>query len=84
LTAPVHIHTGGLRRLRELRGLNALQLAERVGCPVGMVVRAEMGLQVPADPLDRARLAAGYGLDPVEFVRMALDAADHLERGKSR
>lgn len=79
----MHIHRGGLRRLRELRGLNALQLAERVGCPVGMVVRAEMGLQVPASPVDRARLAAGYGLDPVEFVRLALDAAERRERGNS-
>ena len=49
-----------------------------------MVVRAEMGLQVPSSPLDRARLAAAYGLDPVEFVRLALDAAENLERGKSR
>ena len=49
-----------------------------------MVVRAEMGLQVPTSALDRARLAAAYGLDPHEFVRLALDAADRLERGKSR
>ena len=80
----MHMHRGGLRRLRELRGLNALELAERVGCPVGVVVRAEMGLQIPASAADRARLAAAYGLDIPAFVRMALDEADRMERGKSR
>jgi transcriptional regulator with XRE-family HTH domain len=69
----------GLRRLREATGLNALQLAARVGCPVGTIVRAEMGLQVPVLPGERARLAAAYGVTVEEFVRLALDAADMLE-----
>jgi len=76
----MHIHRRGLRRLRELRGLNALELAERVGCPVGMVVRAEMGLQIPDSKADRAALAAAYGLKPIEFVRLALDEADRQVR----
>ncbi|MHC4409707.1 MAG: hypothetical protein ACYS0F_11975, partial [Planctomycetota bacterium] len=67
-------------QLRELRGLNALELAERVGCPVGMVVRAEMGLQIPDSKADRAALAAAYGLEPLEFVRLALDEADRQVR----
>ena len=78
----MHIHRRGLRRLRELRGLNALQLAERVGCPVGMVVRAEMGLQLPLLPSDRARLAAAYGLGLRDFIRLALDEAERLERDR--
>ena len=76
----MHIHRRGLRRLRELRGLNALELAERVGCPVGMVVRAEMGLQIPDSKADRVALAAAYGLEPIEFVRLALDEADRQVR----
>jgi transcriptional regulator with XRE-family HTH domain len=76
----MHIHRRGLRRLRELRGLNALELAARVGCPVGMVVRAEMGLQIPDSKADRAALAAAYGLEPIEFVRLALDEADRQVR----
>ncbi|MHC4453006.1 MAG: helix-turn-helix domain-containing protein [Planctomycetota bacterium] len=76
----MHIHRRGLRQLRELRGLNALELAERVGCPVGMVVRAEMGLQIPDSKADRAALAAAYGLEPLEFVRLALDEADRQVR----
>ena len=83
-TAPVHIHRKSLRTLRELRGLNALELAERVGCPVGVVIRAEMGLQLPVSRAEQARLAAAYGLHPREFVRLALDEADRLERGKTR
>ena len=78
----MHIHRRGLRQLRELRGLNALELAERVGCPVGMVVRAEMGLQIPDSTADRAALAAAYGLKPIEFVRLALDEADRQVRGR--
>jgi len=80
----MHMHRGGLRRLRELRGLNALELAERVGCPVGVIVRAEMGLQIPTSAAERARLAAGYGVETREFVRLALDEAERMERGKSR
>lgn len=76
----MHIHRRGLRRLRELRGLNALELADRVGCPVGMVVRAEMGLQIPDSKADRAALAAAYGLEPIEFVRLALDEAERQVR----
>ena len=56
-----------------------MELADRVGCPVGMVVRAEMGLQLPKSALDRERLAAAYGLRLKEFVRLALDAADAFE-----
>ena len=76
------IYRSGLRRLRELRGLNAIELAERVGCPVGMVVRAEMGLQLPSSTTDRVRLAAAYGLPLEEFVRLTLDAAERMERGR--
>jgi hypothetical protein len=83
-TAPVHIHSKSLRALRELRGLNALEVAERVGCAVGVVVRAEMGLQLPASRAEQARLASAYGLHPREFVRMALDEAERRERGKTR
>ena len=71
---------GGLRALREASGLNAIQWATHVGCTVGTVVRAEMGLQIPRQPSDRARLAAAYGLSIREFVRFALDAADDHER----
>ena len=69
-----------LRALREASGLNAIEWAMRVGCPVGTVVRAEMGLQVPRKSGDRARMAAAYGLSIREFLRMALDAADDHER----
>ena len=71
---------GQLRALREAHGLNALEWATRVGCSVGTVVRAEMGLQVPRRPADRARMAAAYGLSIRDFVRMALDAAEQHER----
>ncbi len=68
-----------LRALREASGLNAIEWALRVGCPVGTVVRAEMGLQVPRKPGERARLAEAYGISLREFLRMALDAADDHE-----
>jgi len=70
----------GLRRLRESTGMNALEWAARAGCSVGTVVRAEMGLQVPASAEERARLAAAYGLSVDAFLRLALDAADELEQ----
>ena len=70
----------GLRRLRESTGLNALEWASRAGCPVGMVVRAEMGLQIPARGTEREKLAAAYGVSVDDFVRLALDAADDLEQ----
>ena len=70
----------GLRRRRESIGLNALELAARVGCPVGTVVRAEMGLQVPVSEWERSRLAAAYGVTVDDFVRLALDAAEDHER----
>jgi hypothetical protein len=38
-----------------------------------------MGLQLPARPGDRARLAEGYGLSIRDFLRLALDAADEHE-----
>lgn len=69
-----------LRRLREATGMNAIEWATRVGCSVGTVVRAEMGLQIPDRPRDRARLAEAYGVTVREFVRLALDAADDRER----
>ncbi|MEM8886305.1 MAG: helix-turn-helix transcriptional regulator [Planctomycetota bacterium] len=76
----MRVHRRSLRWLRECRGLNALELAEETGCAVGTIVRAEMGLQVPIDQVERTRLAAAYGLEPEEFVRLALDAADAHER----
>ena len=80
----INVNSGaGCRRLRALReasGLNAIEWALRVGCPVGTVVRAEMGLQVPRKPGERARLAEAYGISLREFLRMALDAADDHER----
>ena len=69
-----------LRALREASGLNAIEWATRVGCSVGTVVRAEMGLQVPRRPDVRERLAAAYGISIRQFLRMALDAAEDHER----
>jgi len=45
-----------------------------------MVVRAEMGLQVPVSGWERSRLAAAYGVSVDDFIRLALDAADDHER----
>ena len=70
----------GLRRLRESTGLNALEWAVRAGCSVGTVVRAEMGLQIPARGAERKKLSAAYGASIDDFVRLALDAADDLEQ----
>ena len=70
----------GLRRLRESTGLNALEWAARAGCSVGAVVRAEMGLQIPAIGPEREKLAAAYGISVEDLVRLALDAADDREQ----
>ena len=65
-----------LQARREALGLNALQFAERAGCPVDTVVRVELGLRVPHAEDERTRLAAAYRLPPADFLRLALDAAD--------
>jgi hypothetical protein len=69
-----------LPRVREEKGLSALDLAVSADCAVETVVRVEMGLSIPSGEPERARLAASYGLEPRVFLRLALDAADRRER----
>jgi transcriptional regulator with XRE-family HTH domain len=65
-----------LRGRRKRLGLTALQLADRAACPVEVVLRAEFGMAVPVDRGLRMRLAAAYGLEPMDYLRLALDAAE--------
>lgn len=65
-----------LRGRRKRLGLTALELADRAACPVEIVLRAEFGMAVPVDRGVRARLAAAYQLKPVDYLRLALDAAE--------
>lgn len=69
-----------LPRVREEKGLSALDLARCADCAIETVVRVEMGLSIPTGDSERARLAASYGLEPDAFLRLALDAADRRER----
>lgn len=65
-----------LRGRRKRLGLTALQVADRAACPVETLLRAEFGMAVPVDRGIRARLAAAYGLEPMDYLRLALDAAE--------
>jgi hypothetical protein len=77
----MQLERGTLRARREALGLNAIEVARRAGCPVEVVLRAEFGLCVPVGEALRRRLALCYDLGPMEYVRMALDAADAASRG---
>lgn len=70
------IRAATLRGLRKRLGLTALQMADRAACPVEIVLRAEFGMAVPVDHGIRARLAAAYRLKPMDYLRLALDAAE--------
>ena len=70
------IRAATLRGWRKRLGLTALQLADRAACPVEILLRAEFGMAVPVDRGIRARLAAAYELDPMDYLRLALDAAE--------
>ena len=70
------IRIATLRGRRKRLGLTALQLADRAACPVEVVLRAEFGMAVPADRGIRARLAEAYGIEPMDYLRLALDAAE--------
>lgn len=65
-----------LRGRRKRLGLTALQVADRAACPVEVVLRAEFGMAVPLDRGTRVRLAAAYQLQPMDYLRLALDAAE--------
>ncbi|MCK6458261.1 MAG: helix-turn-helix domain-containing protein [Planctomycetes bacterium] len=64
-----------LRALRESMGATALELADRAGCPVEILLRAEFGLSLPAGA-ERHRLAAAYRVPVEDYVRLALDEAE--------
>ena len=70
------IRVATLRGRRTRLGLTALQLADRAACPVEIVLRAEFGMAVPVDRGIRARLAAAYEMGPMDYLRLALDAAE--------
>jgi len=65
-----------LRAIREALGHTATSLAEIADCPVEVLLRAEFGLAVPMGEELRARLALAYQLDPKEYLRLVLDAAE--------
>ncbi len=65
-----------LRGLREARGLTALEMAALAECPVEVVLKGEFGVAVPMGDGLRARLAAAYGLEIQDYVRLALDEAE--------
>lgn len=65
-----------LRGQRKRLRLTALQVADRAACPVEIVLRAEFGMAVPVDRGIRARLAAAYEIEPLDYLRLALDAAE--------
>ncbi|MGH7818941.1 MAG: helix-turn-helix domain-containing protein [Candidatus Binatia bacterium] len=72
-----------LRDLRERLGLTVLQMADRAGCAVDVIVRIEMGIRIPTEESERENLALAYGLPAKEFLNLALQAADGWERSRS-
>jgi len=67
--------TDNLRERREAMGLNALEFADAARCPVEVLVRLEMGEQLPREQY-RPGLAEAYGLSVEDFLRLALDIAE--------
>ena len=74
----MQIHS--LRDIREAMGLTATQLADVADCPVEVLLRAEFGVTLPVGEAVRGRLAHAYRLNRREYLRLALDAAEHATR----